>query len=144
MKTNQKFAVLKVVVLGVLVAGLNAKAADLPAFQGKFTLPSATRWGQATLPAGDYSFALDHDYPGSLITVFRGTKTVARIQAVGMSDMNSGHSEMVMENGRIREVRLPQVGVTLEYFSTHHSRHGAAPQEPLAQIIPVTMASAGR
>ena len=78
MKTNRTFTVLRLLVLGVLVAGFNAKPASAQAFQGKFTLPSETRWGQATLPAGDYSFTLDKDYPGSRVTIVRGRQTVAQ------------------------------------------------------------------
>ena len=37
MKTNRKFTVLRLLVLGVVVAGFNAKAASMPALQGKFT-----------------------------------------------------------------------------------------------------------
>ncbi len=144
MKTNQKFMVLRLLVLGVLAAGFNAKAASVPALQGKFTLASVTRWGPATLPAGDYSFSLDKAYPGSLVTIFRGTQAVARIQAIGVSDIQAGRSEIVMESGTVREVNLPTIGVSLDY-PTHHPRHRAAPQEPpLAQVIPVAAAGAGR
>jgi hypothetical protein len=41
-------------VLGALAT--NGKAQN--AYQGKFTLPVETHWGAATLPAGDYTFAL--------------------------------------------------------------------------------------
>jgi len=144
MKTNQKFTVLRLLVLGVLVAGFNAKAADFPALQGKFTLVSVTRWGHATLPAGDYSFALDHDYPGSVLTVFRGTQTVARIQTPGMRYIKAGRSEIVMESGIVHEVNLPTIGVSLHY-PMPNAGHRAAPREPqLAQVIPVATAGVGR
>jgi hypothetical protein len=144
MKTNQKFTVLRLLVLGLLVAGFNARPASAQAFQGKFTLPSTTRWGLATLPAGDYSFTLDHGYPGSFVTVFRGTQTVARIQTPGISYIKSGRSEMVLENGNVRMLSLSQIGVSLDYPAPNR-RHRAAPQEPqLAQIIPVAKTGAGR
>jgi hypothetical protein len=136
--------VVKLVVLGMLVAGLSARPANAQVFKGNFTLPKATRWGLATLPAGDYSFALDHDYGASMITVFQGAQAVARIQTVSVSDMKAGRSEMVMEGGKIREVKLPQLGVTLEYFRAHNPGHRADSQSPVAQIIPVTMMGAGR
>lgn len=140
MKMNQKFTVLGLLVLGVVVAGLNAKAADVPA---QFTLATETRWGQATLPTGDYSFTLDHDYPGSVVTVMRGTKTVARIQTPGMKYIQSGRSEIIMASGSVREVNLPTIGVSLHY-PTHNGGHRAAPQEPqVAQIVPVTVGGAG-
>ena len=141
MKTNRKFTVLGLLVLGMLVAGFNAKAA---AFQGKFTLTSATRWGQAMLPAGDYSFTLDSDYPGSRVTIFRGTQGVALIQTPVVNHIESGRSEIVMHDGTVREVNLPTIGVSLDY-PTHNAGHRAAPQEPqLAKVIPVTATVAGR
>jgi len=144
MKTNQKFTVLRLLVLGVLVAGFNAKLAGAQAFQGKFTLSSETRWGLATLPAGDYSFELDKDYPGSVVTILRGTQSVARIQTVGMNYIKSGRSEIVMKNGAVREVNLPTIGVSLNY-PAHNPSHRASPQEPQrAEIIPVAAAGAGR
>jgi len=144
MKTNQRFTVLRLLVLGLLVAGLSAKPASAQAFQGKFTLSSAIRWGLATLPAGDYSFALDKDYPGSRVTIFCGTQTVARIQAPVVNYIKSGRSEIVTESGTVRDVNLPTIGVNLHY-PTANPGHRAAPREPqLAQVIPVAKAGAGR
>ena len=144
MNTNRLYTVLRLLVLGALVAGLNAVPASAQAFRGTFTLPSPARWGMATLPAGDYSFTLDHDYPGSVITVHRGTHPMALIPTRGVSYVKSGPSEMVLEGGAIRKVKLPQVGVVLDYPAPN-PRHRAAPQEPqLAQLIPVTAAGASR
>jgi hypothetical protein len=144
MKTNHKFTVLRLLVLGVLVAGFSAKPANAQAFQGKFTLPSATRWGQATLPAGDYSFTLNHAYAEHVVTVIRGTHPVALIVARFISNTTSGRSEMVLENGKVRKLSLPQIGMTFEYPASN-PRHRAAPREPqLAQVIPVANMGAGR
>jgi hypothetical protein len=141
MKTNRKFTVIGLMVLGMLVAGFKAKAASMPALQGKFTLASETRWGQATLPAGDYSFSLDKDYPGSVVAIFSGMQCVARIQTQGFSYIKSGRSEIVMEDGTVREVNLPSIGVSLHY-PTHNQ---AAPQAwQAAQVIPVAVTGAGR
>jgi hypothetical protein len=144
MKTHRMSTVVRLLALGVLVAVGNVKAADVPALNGRFTLASVTRWGVATLPAGDYSFTLDKDYSGGVVTVFRGTQIVARIQAPGISDLKSGRSEMVMEGGAVRMLNLPSVGVSLHYLATHPGHH-AAPKEPqLAVAIPVAVASMGR
>jgi hypothetical protein len=144
MKTNQKSTILRLLVLGVLAAGLSAKPASAQAFQGKFTLSSETRWGQATLPAGDYSFTLDRDYPGSRVTIVRGKQTVAIILSPAVNSIKSGRSEIVLESGAVREVSLPQIGVSLHY-PMPNSGHRSAPQEPqLAQIIPVATAGAAR
>ncbi len=144
MKTNQKSTVLRLLVLGMMVAGFSAKPASAQVLQGKFTLTSAIRWNQATLAAGEYTFMLDHKYPGNIVTVFRGTRTVARIQTASMSNIKSGNTEMVVESGTVRDVNLPMIGVRLHY-PMPNSGHRAAPREPqLAQLIPVAMAGSGR
>jgi len=127
-----------------MVAGFNAKPACAQVFKGKVTFTSATLWSHTTLPAGTYSFTLDKDYPGSVITVFHGTQTVARILTPGLSYIKSGHSEIAMESGAVREVNLPTIGVSLHY-PIPNADHRAAPQElQLARINPVATASAGR
>ena len=144
MKTNRIFTVLRLLALGVLVAGFNAKPASAQAFQGNFTLPFATQWGQAVLPPGDYSFTLDSDYPFNRFTVSRGTQHVALIPAQTHSDIKSGRSEMAVENGTVRELRLPSIGMAFHYPAGSPGRR-AAPQEPqAAQLIPVATRAAGR
>ncbi|MGA3327561.1 MAG: hypothetical protein ABSF45_24115 [Terriglobia bacterium] len=144
MKTHQKFTVLRLLVLGVLVAGFNARPASAQVLKGKFTLPSAIRWGQATLAAGNYSFALDKDYSGGVVTVLRGTQAVALIQSSIVNDIKSGRSEMVLENGNVRKLNLPQIGVSFNY-PAQNPGHRAAPKQPqLAQIIPIAAVGVGR
>jgi hypothetical protein len=143
MKTNQKFTVLGMLALGLMLANFNAKAADVPAFQGKFTLTSAIRWGQATLPAGDYTFTLDHNYPGSVVTVRRGTECVERVLTAGISDFKSGKAEIKVESGMVRAVNLPQIGVSLHY-SAPNSRHLSPQERQLAMVIPVVATGSGR
>jgi len=124
MKTNRIFTVFRLLALGMLVAGFHAKAANVLTFKGKFTLASATRWGQVMLPAGDYSFTLDNDYDQPEVTVYRGTQSVARIPVTSISYIETGRSAMamVLQGGSIREVNLPEIGVSL-HFAAPSSGH---------------------
>ena len=143
MKTTRMFTVLRLMVLGVLVAGFNLKPASAQTFQGKFTLPSEARWGLATLPAGEYTFTLDTNYPAKF-TVGCGTRNVALIPAQRSSHSTSGRSEMALENGTVREVSLPQIGKIFVY-PTDNAGHRAAPQAPqVARTIPITAVAVGR
>ena len=142
MKTNQKFTVLRLLVLGLLVAGFSARPASAQTLKGTFTLPSETHWGIAMLPAGDYSFTLDHDFSGSKFTISQGRQHVAQIPTRGLDYIKSGRSEMVLENGDVRKLSLPQIGMAFEY-PANNSRHRAAPQVARV-VIPVAMAGAGR
>ncbi len=144
MKVNRMFTVFRLTVLAVVVAGFNVKAADVPAFEGKFTLSSSLHWGLATLAAGEYSFSLDHAYPGSVVTVRRGTQVVARVLAKGVSDTNSRNSEIISENGIVREVNLPTLGISLQYTMPTSNRHAAPRQVPMAQTITIVAKGNGQ
>lgn len=144
MKTNRRFSLFSVLFLAGLMTGFHAEAAGLPAFEGKFTLMAETNWAQATLPAGQYTFTLDHKYAGGVVTVMQGDKCVARILTAGINSISSGPSEIVAEGGTVREVKLPTIGVSLHYLAAK-SRRRAAPRAPqMAQITPVSATSAGR
>ncbi len=144
MKTNRMLTVAGLAVLAVVAAGFNAKAQAVPTVQGKFTLSSEIRWGSATLAAGDYSFTLDHGYPGSAVTVRRGTRIVARIMTQGVSDMESGKSEIIAENGMVRALNLPILGVSLHYMQQRSTRRFAQREVPMAKIIHLTVTGNGR
>ena len=144
MKTSRMFTAVRLMVLGVLVAGFNAQLAHAQAFRGKFTLASTASWGSATLPAGQYSFTLDKSTMEGKVTVYRGNNAVAMIPTNAIDQATSGSCELVLEGGMIREARLPMIGVTLAYLA-HNPGHRAAPQEPLAaQVIPIAATRAGR
>ena len=145
MERNRNLWVIRLLVLGVVAVGLHAKPASAQVFEGKFTLPSEVRWGLATLPAGQYSFTMDRANPVGLVRVYHGPRPVALILPQSFCDPNSQRSAMVVEAGIVRELSLPQIGVTLS-FAAHKPAQRAAPQEKeLAQIIPVTaVGAAGR
>jgi hypothetical protein len=58
MKSNftRIFAVAALGLIAVCASASPASAQDV--FKGSFTLPANVRWGQANLPAGDYTFTL--------------------------------------------------------------------------------------
>ena len=134
----------RLLVVGVLAVGLQAKPASAQSLEGKFTLPSEVHWGSATLPAGDYSFTLDQGNGEGLVRVSRGLEAVAMVQPLGYGDSKSKRSVIIVEAGIVRKLSLPQIGMDLS-FAAHRPAHRAAPQEEeLAQIIPVAAAGSGR
>jgi hypothetical protein len=145
MKTNRRVTVIRLLVLVVLAAGFNgkpAKAQGTNHVQGTFTLPFAARWGFATLPAGDYSFVLQGTgVTFGMLTVYRGTRSVALIPSKVVNKTESNRSELVLGGGTVRKLTLAQMGLTLEYPAP---RRRAAPNEmELAQTIPVATAGPG-
>lgn len=144
METNRKLSVVRLLVLGALVAGFNAKPASAQIFQGKFSLPFTARWGLATLPAGDYSLTLDKDTMDGKVAVYRGTHCVALIPTSAVNYTTSDRSKIVLEDGSVRQLSLSQIGVMLKYPAPN-PRHRPAPEAAqVAQIIPVDAAGAAR
>jgi hypothetical protein len=69
MKTNFT-RILAVAALGLIAATVSAMPASAQAaFKGSFTLTSDVRWGQANLPAGDYTFTLESNAMPARIVV---------------------------------------------------------------------------
>ena len=70
MKRIRSFA-LSSLVLALIASCLSAGMAKAQEWQGQFTLPFEARWGQAILPAGDYSFTVDQTLGAAVITLLR-------------------------------------------------------------------------
>jgi len=125
--------------LALLAACLNAGPASAQVFQGKFTLPSATRWGQATLPAGEYWFALDSASGTCALRLYRETKGVAVIMAQAQAKNDSGPAKLTVVRGTVRTLSLPEIGMAFQY-APHHPKHLTAPEERgIAEVVPVAV-----
>jgi len=129
---------LRMLGLALLAACFNAGHASAQVFQGKFTLPFEARWGQATLPAGNYSFTLDSLRMSCMLRLHRGKNNVALIMAQSQYENKSGEAKLTLVGGTVRALRLPEIGVVLQY-SPHHAKYLTAPEErKMAQNVPVT------
>jgi len=123
--------------LALLAACFNAGHASAQVFRGKFTLPSEARWGQATLPAGDYWFKLDSVGGPCTLQLYRDRKGVAMILAQAQNKNDSGQAELTLVRGTVRALNLPAMGMVL-YYAPQHPKHLTAPEErEIAQIVPV-------
>jgi hypothetical protein len=121
--------------LALLAACFVAGHANAQVFQGKFTLPFQARWGQATLVAGDYSLAVDS--LRMICTLYRGRNGVGMIPAQSYDKAYSGHAELTVEQGSVRSLRLPELGIVLQY-TPQRPKHLTAPEErQLAHLVPV-------
>lgn len=102
--------------LSILTGAVAANAQD--AFDGKFQLSSAVRWGRAVLPAGEYSFALESTERPLLVQIFRADRNGgAMVMARTFEDARPGASYLfITEDGSKRTVRslnLPQLKMSL-------------------------------
>ncbi|MGA2606079.1 MAG: hypothetical protein ABSH01_01325 [Terriglobia bacterium] len=133
----RRSTLLRLLGLALLAACFNAGHASAQVFQGKFTLPFEARWGQATLPAGDYSFTLDSVSTTCALRLHRGNNNVALIPAQAQDENYSGHAELTVVGGTVRALSLPGIGVALEYAPQHHKYLTAPEERKIAQIVPV-------
>ena len=110
------------VVLFTMVVGAVAANAQTY-FQGTFQLTSETRWGEAVLPAGHYSFTLRSVSPGGLASLIaihsEDWKVSAMAPAKFSGDAAPGGSYIfITGSGNDRQVRsmnLPQLGRSLVF-----------------------------
>ena len=143
MKRIRSFT-LSSLVMALLASCLCAGTAGAQEMRGKFTLPFDTRWGQTTLPAGDYSFTVDQSQSAARV-VLSGEK-MAILHAQGYNPRRMSSSVLVVAKDRgintVRELKLAELGVVL-YFTPARPHQTAAEERQIAKVIPVT-AGAGR
>jgi hypothetical protein len=120
------------------------------AYHGKFTLPVETHWGSATLPAGDYTFAMPSK--SSPYTLYlQGEKVSAIIMASSIDDRGvSDHAQLnLVEIADVQTVQTfdaPELGVTFFYYTPtqKHAGHKEAHQKTAPQTAPATQSSENR
>jgi hypothetical protein len=98
--------------VGLLCAG------DFEDFVGKFTLPMEVRWGENTLPPGDYTFAINPQVTPYTAKVTGNNRTFF-VMAVSSDDRFSGQSSLLLtrrgQTGVIRELHLAIPGLKPSY-----------------------------
>jgi hypothetical protein len=123
--------------LALLAACFVAGHANAQVFQGRFTLTSQAQWGGVTLSPGDYSFTLDSVDAQSFLHLYRGRTGVGMILAQSFDKSYSGHAELTVEQGTVRTLNIPDLGVIYQY-APQRPKHITAPEErQLAQLVPV-------
>jgi hypothetical protein len=141
MKSMRNFTLLQLAMGSLLAICFNAGFANAQTVAGKFTLPFEAHWGQATLPAGDYSFWMEKG-PVAKIQVFRENKGVAFVVDRGYdTETSAGMSLTVVWYGAgysVRDLNLPGIGKVLHYAPNRSARTSAAAERQIAQLILVT------
>jgi hypothetical protein len=140
MKGIRSFSLIRFFGLALLAACFVAGHANAQVARGKFTLPFEARWGQATLPAGDYAFKLDRLDSTCMIYLYRGGYSVGMIPAQSEDWSYSGHASLTVVEGTVRALKLPAIGMVFQY-APQRPKHLTAPAErELAQFVPVSLA----
>jgi hypothetical protein len=132
--------------LGALATSGNAQNA----YQGKFTLPTETHWGSATLPAGDYTFAMSS--AGSQYTLYiRGAQLNAIIMPASADRMDIAHPAQlnlvdIADVETVQTFDAPELGLTFVYLTPtqKHMGHKEAHQKTASGTPPATKVSENR
>ena len=136
----QKFA------MGSLLAiCFNTGLANAQTVAGRFTLPFAAHWGQANLPAGNYSFLMERGQ-GAKVQILRAGKPVAFVVEQGYHSSGRVTSAWLMvertsTGNTVRELSMPSIGKVLHYAPNKARRNSAAEERQIAQLIPITTAA---
>ena len=121
MKSNRGYRWLVLVVLVILAGTLSAGMASARDYAGSCTLPFATQWGFATLPAGDYSIRIDTTQVPYVTRIY-GKNVNIIVIAQAVADYPQ-HAEPARGPGS-----LPRGGVTrLQLWQASAQREGACP-----------------
>ena len=121
MTSIRKFAYATLLALTALNFAPSLASAQEPA-RGKFTLTHEVHWGDAKVPAGDYSFSFDPDNGTRVLNLSKlsGDRTSFMLLVPSTEESQaSDRSRLVLEttpNGSyVSAMHLPEFGMTLEF-----------------------------
>ncbi len=131
--------------LGVVIATcvFTASANAYPSFAGKFTLPYEVRWGQAVLPAGDYSIRMESASSAAMISSARGNMAVYTGPPTFADSEKGGAYLTITTQGnehRVRSLNLPQLGKLVIFAPLTTSEREAIAKAGQVNKVPVVTA----
>jgi hypothetical protein len=132
-------------VLGALAT--SGKAQNAYAYQGKFTLPVETHWGAATLPAGDYTFALPSmSSPYRLYIQGQGIGAIITATTADQKVVSERPQLNLVDIADVQTVQTfeaPELGVTFIYWTPTQKHMGRkeARQKTAPQTAPTSQAT---
>jgi hypothetical protein len=129
--------------LGAFATSGNAQNA----YQGKFTLPFEIHWGSATLPAGDYTFALpSNSAPYRLYIQGHGVSAIIQATTADQGVVSERPQLNLLDIADVQTVRTfeaPELGVTFIFGTPtqKHMAHEEARQKTMPQTAPASQVS---
>jgi hypothetical protein len=132
-----------VLTLGALATGGNAQNS----YQGKFSLTVETHWGSATLPPGDYTFALpSNSAPYRLYIQGQGVSAIIQAATADQGVVSERPQLNLVDIADVHTVQTfeaPELGVTFTYSTPAQKHIGRkeARQKTAPQAAPASQAS---
>jgi hypothetical protein len=141
MKSVAGYKAVKLVVLSLLATGLSAALANAQEFRGTFTLSVETRWGAATLPAGEYSLILDHhNLDGKVLVSGKKLNAIVLPRIIENRKFPEDSALFAVRSGgklRVRSLYIKPLGLFLEYPVPERERQIVAQAPQLFQRLPI-------
>ena len=129
-KRGSGLVLIALIAFGMIAPGLQAG----PAVAGRFKLPFDAHLGKMALPAGDYTFSLDHAALQGFILFRQGDRAVGMVLAQSFDDHKRQGENPVFVcirhdgNVTVRALRLPSVGTF--YFPLPKELEGLMARQP--------------
>lgn len=143
-------AVTKVCMAALVLGAVATIGKAQSIYHGQFTLPVETRWGTATLPAGDYTFTVSSASSQYRLYIY-GQKTNAIIQPSSADGrVVSGRAQLnlvdIANAQTVQTFDAPELGVTFVYWTPaqKHMGHTEAHQKTVAQTAPPSQTNENR
>ena len=139
-------AVTKVCMAALVLGAVATSGKAQGIYQGKFTLPVETRWGAATLPAGDYTFTVSSASSEYRLFI-KGQKTNAIVQTLTADSATTQHAQLHLVNTAdvysVATFDAPELGLTFTYWTPKqkHMSSKVAHQKGVPQAAPATQAA---
>jgi len=139
-------AVTKVCMAALVLGAVATTGKAQSIYHGKFTLPVETRWGAATLPAGDYTFTVSSASSEYRLFI-KGQKTNAIVQTLTADSATTQHAQLHLVNTAdvysVATFDAPELGLTFTYWTPtqKHNSSKVAHQKGVPQAAPATQAA---
>jgi len=121
MKPNGKLFLVRAFVFALCAVALGSALDNAETVNGKFKLPTETRWGMMVLAPGEYVFSFDPDASSRIVHV-QSTDSgwSAMVMATALSDAITKHGfglELAKSEGGpyVRRLYMGDLGLTLDF-----------------------------
>lgn len=134
-------ATMLLVVFATLMLGTGAHA-QTAVFSGKFTLSYQVHWGQAMLPAGDYSIRFSSIHSPAVIRSMDGKIAVFVATAARSQDSEKGPSSLTIvtrgDERKVVSMNLPEARVSLVYSPLTKAERESLAKGNQIQTVPLS------
>lgn len=141
MKPNGKHFAVRVAIVTLFTLNLLSTFATAENMRGNFKLKAETHWGKLLLAPGVYSFTMDSDTSGTLVTIHsKANQWSGMAMAESISD--TGYKQgmkLVLENSNdgvyVKALCLGENGITLNYAIPKASKFARLTKAPATSTI---------